>query len=65
LCLTPAFRIGTVRILPKGVPVDPWGHSYVYRRTPGKIPEIISFGMDGAPGGSGLNADISSLKDAN
>jgi len=51
--------------LQKAVPVDPWGHHYVYRRAPGATPEVVSFGADGAPGGSGLNADISSLKNAN
>ena len=48
--------------LKKGVPLDPWGHAYQYR-SPGSKGEyeIVSFGKDGQPGGSGDNADISSL----
>ena len=48
--------------LKKGVPPDPWGHAYQYR-SPGSKGEyeIVSFGKDGQPGGSGDNADISSL----
>jgi general secretion pathway protein G len=39
-------------------PKDPWGHDYVYRlETDG--PVILSYGEDGAPGGDGVNADIS------
>ncbi|MDP1653479.1 MAG: type II secretion system major pseudopilin GspG [Rhodocyclaceae bacterium] len=45
--------------LQKDVPADPWGKPYVYR-TPGAKSdfELLSFGRDGAPGGSGENADI-------
>jgi general secretion pathway protein G len=41
-------------------PLDPWGRPYRYR-TPGqggKDYELASFGKDGAPGGSGENADV-------
>lgn len=44
------------------VPLDPWGREFVYR-FPGVYPdepEIISLGADGQPGGTGINADISS-----
>lgn len=46
--------------LQKNVPLDPWGKPYVYR-SPGEKGEfdLISLGKDGAPGGSGDNADIS------
>ncbi|QNA88441.1 type II secretion system major pseudopilin GspG [Massilia sp. Dwa41.01b] len=48
--------------LKKGVPQDPWGHPYQYRSPAAKGEyEIISLGRDGQPGGSGDNADISSL----
>jgi len=42
------------------VPADPWGKTYVYR-IPGEKGDydIVSFGKDGAPGGTGDNADIS------
>ncbi len=41
------------------VPVDPWGHPYVYR-SPGETApyELLSLGVDGKPGGDGKNADI-------
>jgi general secretion pathway protein G len=44
------------------VPLDPWGREFVYK-FPGSLPdepEIISLGADGQPGGTGINADISS-----
>ena len=44
------------------IPTDPWQHEYVYLLENGK-PVIISYGRDGAPGGSDNDADISS-KDA-
>jgi general secretion pathway protein G len=45
--------------LRKGVPLDPWGKPYLYR-FPGEKGEfdLISYGKDGQPGGSGENADI-------
>ncbi len=51
--------------LPKDIPLDPWGHPYVYKYPGehGDEPDIISYGADGQPGGEGLNADILSWKD--
>ena len=45
--------------LRKGVPLDPWGKPYTYR-VPGQKGDfdLLSFGKDGQPGGSGENADI-------
>ena len=45
--------------LAKAVPMDPWGHAYVYK-SPGDHGEIdlTSLGRDGQPGGEGLDADI-------
>jgi general secretion pathway protein G len=45
--------------LRKGVPLDPWGRPYLYR-IPGEKGEfdLVSYGKDGQPGGSGENADI-------
>ncbi len=45
--------------LRKAVPVDPWGRPYVYR-FPGTMTEfeILSYGQDGQPGGTGEAADI-------
>lgn len=50
--------------LPQEIPVDPWGHPYVYRYPGehGDEPDIISYGADGQPGGEGINADIVSWK---
>ena len=46
--------------LKKAVPNDPWGRPYTYR-APGAKSEfdIVSLGKDGAPGGTGDNADVS------
>jgi general secretion pathway protein G len=41
------------------MPTDPWDHEYVYLNEGGK-PVIMSYGKDGAPGGSESDADISS-----
>jgi general secretion pathway protein G len=45
--------------LRKAVPQDPWGNSYVYR-VPGQHSEydLVSYGKDGQPGGSGDASDI-------
>jgi general secretion pathway protein G len=47
--------------LKKDVAGDPWGHPYVYRAPGAKGDyEIVSYGKDGQPGGTGDAADISS-----
>lgn len=47
--------------LSKTVPADPWGHPYVYRAPGAKDDyDVISYGKDGQPGGSGDAADITS-----
>jgi general secretion pathway protein G len=45
--------------LSKAVPADPWGKPYVYR-VPGSKSEydLLSYGKDGQPGGSGDAADV-------
>jgi general secretion pathway protein G len=45
--------------LKKGVPLDPWGKPYVYQQ-PGSNAELdlLSFGKDGRPGGTGEGADV-------
>ena len=45
--------------LQKAVPPDPWGRSYLYR-APGAAGDfdIISYGKDGQPGGTGDAADV-------
>jgi general secretion pathway protein G len=46
--------------LKKEVPKDPWGHSYVYLApgTHNNDFDLMSYGKDGQPGGTGENADI-------
>ena len=46
--------------LQKEVPLDPWGHPYIYRH-PGQESEfdLLSYGKDGQPGGESDAADIS------
>ncbi len=47
--------------LRKDVVPDPWGHPYLYRAPGTKSEyEILSYGRDGQPGGTGLDADITS-----
>lgn len=45
--------------LKKGVPNDPWGRAYVYAQ-PGTHSDfdLMSYGKDGRPGGTGEDADI-------
>ncbi len=50
--------------LPQEIPVDPWGHPYLYKYPGehGDEPDVICYGADGQPGGDGTNADIVSWK---
>ena len=46
--------------LRKDVPLDPWGKPYVYKM-PGDNGgdfDLVSYGKDGQPGGTGENADL-------
>lgn len=45
--------------LRKTVPLDPWGRPYMYRMpgTNGDF-DLVSYGKDGRPGGSGEDADL-------
>lgn len=51
--------------LRKAIPLDPWGHAYVYL-APGTVNpssyDLLSYGADGQPGGEGDNADVVSWK---
>jgi general secretion pathway protein G len=44
------------------VPLDPWGKPYYYKCCPGDRGDydIWTYGADGAPGGEGENADVTS-----
>jgi general secretion pathway protein G len=46
--------------LPKDIPLDPWGKEYIYK-VPGENGSpysIMSYGLDGQPGGEGENEDV-------
>ena len=45
--------------LKKAIPPDPWGNPYIYKQ-PGEHGEydLLSYGKDGTPGGSGEAADV-------
>lgn len=45
-----------------GVPMDPWNRPYVYTPPPDSTQpfQLMSYGADGKPGGSGNDADIGS-----
>jgi general secretion pathway protein G len=47
--------------LTKAVPMDPWGKPYIYRAPGAKADyDLLSYGKDGQPGGSGDAADLTS-----
>lgn len=47
--------------LSKAVPLDPWGKAYIYRVPGAKNDyDVLSYGKDGQPGGTGDAADVTS-----
>ncbi|PHV11013.1 type II secretion system major pseudopilin GspG [Chitinimonas sp. BJB300] len=46
--------------MPKILPLDPWGRAYLYRALSPSEYDLLSYGKDGVPGGSGDDADIAS-----
>lgn len=57
----PAARNWRGPYLKKPVPLDPWGHSYVYRNPGETNPtsyDLLSLGRDGHQGGTGEDADV-------
>jgi general secretion pathway protein G len=57
----PAARNWRGPYLRKAVPLDPWGHPYAYAcpglRNPTSY-DLLTYGRDGQPGGTGEDADI-------
>jgi general secretion pathway protein G len=51
-------------MLQKELGNDPWGHPYLYKYPGehGEDPDVMSYGADGKPGGTGNDADIVSWK---
>jgi len=49
--------------LRKAIPLDPWGRAYVYK-SPGEVNadsyDLLSYGRDGAVGGTGEDVDVTS-----
>jgi general secretion pathway protein G len=48
--------------LKKNVPLDPWGHAFLYQISSGvahREYDLVSYGKDGQAGGTGENTDIS------
>ncbi|HPO31366.1 MAG TPA: type II secretion system protein GspG, partial [Candidatus Hydrogenedentes bacterium] len=45
---------------PPKIPKDPWGNNYIYQKEGSRKFVIMSYGADGAPGGEGVDGDISS-----
>lgn len=50
--------------IPKDIPLDPWGHEYLYK-SPGDNGDydIVCMGADGNIGGDGIDKDIVSWQD--
>jgi general secretion pathway protein G len=50
--------------LPQDIPMDPWGHPYIYKYPGehGDEPDRVSLGADGQIGGDAMNTDIVSWK---
>ena len=47
--------------LKKSIPMDPWGHPYIYKSPGDKNPngyDLLTYGRDGKPGGDGEDADL-------
>jgi general secretion pathway protein G len=55
----PAPRNWRGPYLKRAVPLDPWGHAYVYRAVGDGGYDLLTLGRDGREGGSGEDADIS------
>ena len=59
----PAARNWRGPYLKKEIPLDPWGRAYVYK-SPGDVNatayDLLSYGRDGQPGGTGEDADLTS-----
>lgn len=46
------------------IPTDPWGRPYQYLAPGVRGPfDVLSFGADGRPGGSGVDADVGNWQD--
>ena len=58
----PDAREGMSKLAPEFLPsvdTDPWGHPYIYDPSGPDWADVLSYGADGKPGGSGVNSDLS------
>ncbi len=58
----PDAQEGLAILAPEYLPrvaADPWGHPFVYQPSGPKWADVVSYGADGQPGGSGTAADVS------
>jgi general secretion pathway protein G len=58
----PEAREGLSKLAPEFLPsieTDPWGHPYIYDPTGPDWADVLSYGADGKPGGSGADSDLS------
>ncbi len=58
----PDAKEGLAALVPEfleDVPLDPWGHPYVYQPSGLQWADVLSYGPDGRAGGSGTCADVS------
>lgn len=58
----PDQREGLSTLAPEFLPsvdVDPWGHPYIYDPSGPDWADVLSYGADGKPGGSGADGDVS------
>jgi general secretion pathway protein G len=59
----PAARNWRGPYLKKDIPLDPWGRPFIYK-SPGDVNatsyDLLSYGRDGQPGGTGEDADVTS-----
>jgi general secretion pathway protein G len=62
----PAPKAWNGPYLKKGIPNDPWGNAYVYTEPGEHNPDsydLVTYGADGQPGGTGKDADIGNWED--
>lgn len=57
----PADDLDTLLAAHEAQPVDAWGHPLTLERRGGPRFAVVSLGADGAPGGTGLDADLEVL----
>lgn len=58
----PGADEGLAGLAPEFVPAvepDPWGNAYLYEPTNHDWADVLSYGADGRPGGSGTGSDVS------